>query len=522
MTIPSPSPQAAAPPAAKSQMQTSRIMAALLGIFVAAMMAGMNNRVVALGLGDIRGALGFGLDDASWLTTSYSAGELIAMPFASWFAITVSVRRFHLWMLASCAALAVFLPFVADLHLAIALRFVQGVCSGTLIPILMMAALKFLPLNIRLHGLALYAMTATFIPNLSIWLVGQWADTLYDWRWIYWQIVPLTLLAGMLVAWGLPKEPVQTARFGQANWPGMALGASALGLIAVALDQGTRLDWFNSPLITVTLCSGLALLCVYLLTEWYHPSPFLKLQILARRNLWLGFTLLTFLLVVLLSGALLPSQYLAQIQQYRSLQIAPIGLMIALPQLVFGSLVALLLYQKWADARMVFSLGLAFIALACYFGAQLTPDWIWEQFILIQMLQAAGQPMALISMLFLATSVVQPPEGPYVSGTVNTLRAFGSLAGGALVGQFVIHRSRFHAEMLLDQSAIATNSFSISIPSNLAGLISQQSLVLSVADAYRMLGILSLLMIPAVWCLNYIPAPQTTPQKLAPASPTNG
>lgn len=67
-------------PAATAQ-SSKRSLIGLLGIFLAAMMAGINNRVGALALADVRGALGFGLDDASWLNTAYVAGELIAMPF---------------------------------------------------------------------------------------------------------------------------------------------------------------------------------------------------------------------------------------------------------------------------------------------------------------------------------------------------------------------------------------------------------------------------------------------------------
>ncbi|WP_422393904.1 MFS transporter [Pseudomonas batumici] len=485
---------------------SQRPMVGLVGIFLAAMMAGLNARVGALALADVRGALGFGLDDASWLTTAYSAGELIAMPFSAWFAITLSLRRFELWMLGTCTLLAVILPFIHDLDLLLILRFVQGVASGTTIPLLMMAALKFLPLPIRLYGLALYAMTATFAPNLSIWLAGYWTDGLLDWRWLYWQIIPLACLAGLLVGWGLPHEPIQTARFRQANWSGMACGVPALGLITVALDQGVRLDWFQSPLITVSLMAGLALMAVYLLTEWYHPSPFIKLQILGRRNLGLGCLLFVSLLVALMSSSLLPASYLGPLQNYRLPQMASIGLIIALPQLLLGFVVALLLYRKWVDARIVFASGLFLIALACLCGAQLTSDWNRDQFVVAQTLQAFGQPMAVISMLFLVTSVVQPPEGPYVSGTINTLRAFGSLVGAALVGQLVTVRERFHGEMLLDQVALAGNALAPA-PAQLLGIIDQQSLVLSVADAYRVLGILALLLIPLVLRLTYIPAP---------------
>jgi DHA2 family multidrug resistance protein len=502
-----------------------RALAGLAGILLAALMAGLNSRVGSLALADIRGALGLGLDDASWLTTAYSAGELIAMPFAAWFAITLSLRRFSLWMLGVCVAIAVVLPFLHNLNLLLFMRFVQGLASGTMIPLLMMVALKSLPPSIRLHGLALYALTATFAPQLSTWLAGRWTDGLFDWRWVYWQIIPLAGMAASLVAWGLPREPIQIERFREANWSGMACGVPALGLIVVALDQGVRLDWFRSPLITVSLVAGVILLAVFLLTEWYHPTPFVKLQILERRNIWLGFTIFLFLLVTLTSGSLLPAFYLANIQNYRPVQIAPIALLVALPQLFLGSAVALLLYQKWVDARIVFASGLALIALACFFGMHLSSDWNRDQFVLAQTLQALGQPMAVVAMLFLVTSVVQAPEGPYVSGLINTLRAFGSLAGAALVAQFMVVRTRFHIEMLLDHAARVAHSVpDAPPPSQLMGIVGPQSLVMSIGDAYLVLGVLALLLIPLVLKLTYVPSPDTRePSAISPVlSPSQG
>lgn len=513
-------PPGAHPPPAHLSIKA---IAGLSGIFVAAMMAGLNNRVGALGLTDIRGALGFGLDDASWISTAYSVGELVATPFATWFAITLSVRRFHRLMVTICALIAVLLPFVYDLNLLIGLRFLQGMSSGALIPILMMAALKFLPPSIRLHGLALYAMTATFAPNFAIWLAGQWTDGLIQWRWIYWQIIPISFVAALLTGWGLPHEKILTVRFHEANWFGMFLGAIALALIAIALDQGVRLDWFNSPLIAVSLAAGLSLLAVYLLTEWFHHAPFLKLQLLERRNLWLGSSIFVALLVTLASGSQLPSNYLAAIQGYRPIQTAPIGLLIALPQLVLGSVVALVLYQKWVDARHVFALGLLLIALACFSGAQLTAEWNREQFVITQLLQAGGQPMAIVSLLFLMTSVVHPSEGPYFSGTINTLRVFGSLIGAAVLGQLLAVRSRFHAEMLLDHAAQVWDSLpESSDPSRLMTIVAQQSIVLSVADAYRVLGVLALLLIPLVLRLSYIPAPDLNAPPPQPSPSSHG
>src|SRR5262249_10429055 len=159
----------------------------------------------------------------------------------------LSLRRFCLWMIGASLALAAILPFVERLDLLLGLRLLQGVTCGTTVPILMAAALKFLPPNIRLHGLALYAMTATFAPNLSVWLPGYWIDGRVDGRGLYGQIIPPGVLGGLRVGGGLPREPVHADHFRSANWTGFVCGLPALALIVVALDQGVRLDWFHSP-----------------------------------------------------------------------------------------------------------------------------------------------------------------------------------------------------------------------------------------------------------------------------------
>src|SRR5690606_869321 len=283
-----------------------RPVCGLLGIFVAATTASLAGRMGALALAALRGALGFGFDAASWLGTAHAAAELIAMPFAAWFAITVSVRRFVLWAIGLSGLAALALPLARSLELMLALRALQGLAGGALIPLLMMAALKFLPPRVKLYGLALYSLTATFASTIAVWLVGVWTDGFADWRLVYWQCVPLLALAAALAGWGLPREPARAARWRQCNWPGLACGAAALGLLAVALDQAVRLDTIHSRLVVFCAYAGLVLLAAYLVTEWRHPDPFLRLRMLSRRNLGLGFTIFFCMLTLVLCASLLP------------------------------------------------------------------------------------------------------------------------------------------------------------------------------------------------------------------------
>ncbi|MBB3228222.1 DHA2 family multidrug resistance protein [Luteibacter sp. Sphag1AF] len=500
--------QASAPPvsAPVAHAFNLRLLVGILGVLLAAITSGINGRVGAIALIDVRGSLGLSVDDGSWLTVIYSAFELAAMPLSAWFAGTFSFRRFHLVVMGVFAGIALMLPAVQSWPWLLALRGLQGFFGGLLIPVLMAAALRFFPLSLRLYGLSLYALTATFSPNLAAWLSALWIDTLHMPSLIYLQVVPLAVLSMIGVAWGIPQDPVRLERFGQINLLGLVTGTVGLVLAAIVLGQGERLDWWHSPFIRTAACVAVPMLAVFLVSEWFHPLPFMRLQLLRRRNLGLGFAIFVCLLIVLLSGSLLPSDYLIERWHFRAQYIDAIGLQLALPQLILGPAVSFLLYKQWVDARKVFALGLAAIAMACFLGSQITSEWMVAEFTFVQALHAIGQPMAVVSMLFLATSVVQPMEGPFVSGIINMLRALGTLIGSTLVTRLLISREHFHNHALVDQ--LGRSAAPVDEPmAHLAHAIGEQALVLSIADLFRLLGAAALVLIPAVLCLQRMRPP---------------
>jgi DHA2 family multidrug resistance protein len=487
-----------------------RLFTGVMGVLVAAIMSGLNNRVGALALVDIRGVHGYGVDDGHWLSIVYTAGELVAMPITSWFAGTFSFRRYHIAVVAAFLLVGMLLPFAPNYGWMLALRAVQGLLGGALIPLLMGAELRFFPTSIRLYGLSLYALTATFAPNVAIWLAAIWTDQLFDWRLVYWQILPLAGFSMWAVWWGIPQDPIRMERFRLFDSLGFVTGIASLAMLVVALEQGERLDWFHSPLVVWLLFGGLALLVVFLVSEWYHHLPFVKLQLLERRNLWLAFFIFVGMLVVLLSGSLLPPDQLAHVQGFRPLQLAPIGLAIALPQFILGPFAAFLLYQKWVDARRMMALGLLLLAIACFMGAWVTSEWMVAEFWVMQALQAVGQPLAVISLLFIATSAVVPMEGPFVSGIVNALRVIGTFLGSIGIGSFLIHRTAAHERGLVDR--LGRIGFDPGTGGgDLAARIGHQAFTLSIADSYRILGVLALLLIPLTFLLFYTPPPVVTP-----------
>ena len=508
-----PVPQPAATPAAAPPVPHPfgpRLLMGVLGVFAAAMMSGLNSRIGGLALNEIRTAYGMGIDDGSWISSLYAAFEMAAMPFSAWFAVTFSFRKYHLSVVAIFVVLGLLTPLAPNVASLLVLRSLQGFFGGLLIPVLMAAALRFFPTPIRLYGLALYAMTATFSPNVATWISSMLTETGLSWHFLFWQTLPLAAVALAGVYWGIPQDPVRLERFRQVDLLGMVTGIAGLAMIGVALTQGERLDWFASGLICWLAGTGALLFIIFLVCEWFHPLPFVKLQLLHRRNLGLGFIVFLGLVVLLLSGSLLPADYLGHAWHFRTPNLAVIGLQVGLPQFIVGPAVSYLLYKKWIDARYLFATGLVLLAASCWQASQITPAWMAEQFFVAQTLQVFGQSMTVISLLFLATSVVQPMEGPQVSGIVNVLRAFGTMFGGALIGRLLHVREATHANVLLDQAANVHRSVAVNASDafvDVALRVSHQAFVLSIADSYMALGVLALLLVPLVLALDYIAPP---------------
>jgi DHA2 family multidrug resistance protein len=205
---------------------TFRLMLGLIGVLIAVLVSGFNEHVVEVELDDIQGAMGFSHDQGSWITAIYEATEISAMAFAPWCAITFSIRRFGIAMIALFALVGAVAPYASNLPVLYVLRAVQGFAGGTLPPLLMTVALRYLPPKIKIHGLGAYTLTATFGPNMGTPL-GAWCFDYLGWHSVFWEVVPFSLISIAAIAYGLPQDPLRLERFRQFNWRGLLLGMPA-------------------------------------------------------------------------------------------------------------------------------------------------------------------------------------------------------------------------------------------------------------------------------------------------------
>ncbi len=429
-----------------------RPLLGLLGVLIAALTAEFNDQVTAIALVDVRGALGISSDPGTWLTSLYATGQIIGMALSPWLGVTLTIRRWALFAIGLACVTTLCMPATGNLTLLFGLRFLQGMSSGFIIPLLLVVGLRVLAPPIRLYGLALYAMTATFGPNMATTLAALWTD-IVDWRFVFFEALPLCATAAVLVWYGVQQDPPQYQRVRQFDWRGALLIAIGLGAFSTMLEQGDRYDWFNSQTISVLALVSVVSIPLLIVNEALHPLPLFGVFLFKRRNLAYGLiTLFTFLLLDL-SASTIPLTFLQEVAGYRPLQSQIVTLPVAAAQLLMLPLLAYVLDFERLDSRWVSFLGMACILAACIGNVFLTSVWQGGGFVVWQSLQAIGEPMIVMPLLMTATNAIRKPEeGPFASALVNSSRAVAEPVGTWLLQLIMRWRGDLHYNRIVDQS----------------------------------------------------------------------
>jgi DHA2 family multidrug resistance protein len=418
---------------------------AVAGATLGAFMAVLNIQIVNASLADIQGAIGAGIDDGGWISTSYLIAEIVVIPLSGWLAQVFSIR---VYLLANATLFLVFSAACAlaqDLPQMIALRAVQGFTGGTLIPLAFTLIITLLPKAKQPIGLALFALSATFAPAIGPTIGGYLTEN-WGWEYIFYvNLVPGALMIALLYV-SLESKPMQLSLLREGDWPGIVTMAIGLAALQTVLEEGNKDDWFGSPFIVkLSLIAAIAL-SIFLWIELTSEKPLLNLRLLVRRNFGFGI-LANFLLGIALYGSvfILPV-YLSRIQGYNSEQIGLVLAWTGLPQLFLIPLVPRLM-QRF-DARLIIAVGFALFAGSNFMNIAMTNDYATDQLFWPNIVRAVGQALCFAPLSAVATSGIEAENAGSASGLFNMIRNLGGAVGIALLQTLLTKREQYHSNVL--------------------------------------------------------------------------
>ena len=425
----------------------------ILGVITGAGVVTLTGRMISLGLADLKGGLGFGFDDGTWISSAYNIALMFIGPFTVYVGALMGPRKILFAAATSFALICLLAPFIHSYSLMIVAMVLAGLTSGTFYPLTLTFALRNIPLRFLPYTIALYATFVDGAVNIAPSLYGWYRDHL-SWHWMFWNSTVITAFMMVCVYFGIPKPAAAAKKSGEApSFAGFLYWSAGLAAIYAAIDQGERLDWWRSGLFIGLFFGGTFLVVCAIVSRLRMPNPLIAVPYLRQWNTVLLGIVLFFFRFCLLATIILIPQSLA-VKGFVANEIGPAILWSALP-LILIAFIAGLLLEKRADSRFLLAAGFACMALACYLNADLTSAWSAQNYYRTELLMGVGQAFAFIGLVgtiilqgIFSGGLSKPQWILTFSAFFHIVRLFGGEVGAVYMGHFVAQREKLHSNLL--------------------------------------------------------------------------
>ena len=408
----------------------------------------MDTTVVNVSLPHIQGSLSAGLDEITWVLTSYLVSNAIIIPITGWLAGIFGRRNYLLFSLVMFTVSSFACGAAGSLAMLVFFRVLQGMGGGGLQPISQAILLESFPKEEHGMAMAFFGMGVVLAPILGP-VLGGWITDNWTWRWVFYINLPAGAIAVALSILFIHDPPYIKAKKLKIDKWGLFLLSIGLGCLQIVLDKGEREDWFNSHFILYLSIIAVIALTAFVLVELSTPEPVVDLRAFLDRSFSAGSTIMFAGFFSVFASLVLLPLYLQKLMDYTAfwagLVLGPGGIasLIIMP-------IAGIMMKRGISARSLLCLGLIILAFSL---------WLMSGFNLEAGFMAISKPRIVLGFgmglffvpLAAATFVGIPNEKMgNASGIFNLLRNLGGSFGVAFSTTLLARRAQFHQNFLVE------------------------------------------------------------------------
>jgi len=495
-------------------------------VSIATFMQVLDTSIANVALRHIAGSLAAGVDESTWVVTTYLIASAVIVPISGWLLSVVGRKRFYMICVALFTLSSFLCGLAPSLSMLILCRIFQGLGGGGMVPSEQAILADTFPPEQRAQAFALYGVAVIVAPTVGP-TIGGWITDNLSWHWIFFINVPIGIGSLVLVQWLVVEPEVleqerrqQLARGLDVDWVGMALIAISLGCLEVVFDKGQREDWFQSYFIIAFATASALAFVLFVPWELTRKHPIVDIRLLGRRQFAVSFLMMMLVGATMFSSTQLLPQILQENFRYTAtlsgLALMPGGLAMLL-MMPFAAKLTNLMQPKY-----LLAFGTLVMSLAMWHLTSLTPDASFGFFAWARIYQMVGMPFLFVPITTASYGDLPPDKTNQASALINVARNLGGSIGVSMAITILAQRAQFHQFRLVEHLAPSSQEYQESLRQAAAHfatngasqadaqrqavgwvgqLVQGQASLLSYIDVFSTFAVGSALMIPVVLLL---------------------
>jgi MFS transporter, DHA2 family, multidrug resistance protein len=430
-----------------------------LAVTIATFMEVLDTSIANVALPHISGSLSAGVDESTWVLTSYLVSNAIVLPLSGWLSSIVGRKRFYMGCVALFTISSCLCGFAPNLPMLIFFRVLQGIGGGGLQPSEQAILADTFPPAKRGMAFAVYGIAVVMAPAIGPTL-GGWITDNFSWRWIFFVNIPVGIFS-LLLTQRLIQDPpyFRRRKLGETHidYIGLSLVALGLGTLQVVLDKGQRDDWFSSHLILVLTVVSAAALIFVIIWEWYQKDPIIDLHLFRERSFATANFLMFMLGFALLGSTLMLPLYMQTLLGYTAeragMALSPGGFTIMLAMPIVGFLLS-----RYSP-RWLLMFGLIALSLSLFHMTKFDLNVDFKTVMMARVFQAVGMAFLFVPINTVAYANLPRDKNNAASGLMNLARNIGGSVGISFVTTMLARRTQFHQVRLSENLSAANPQF---------------------------------------------------------------
>ncbi|HLZ02843.1 MAG TPA: DHA2 family efflux MFS transporter permease subunit [Bradyrhizobium sp.] len=426
-------------------------------VSIATFMEVLDTTIANVALRHIAGALAVGIDESTYVITSYLVANAIVLSISGWLSTVIGRKRFYMLCVATFTFASFLCGIAWNLEALVLFRILQGIGGGGMATSEQAILADTFPPHQRGQAFAIYGIAVVVAPVIGPTL-GGWITDTYTWHWIFLINVPMGLLSLFLVG-TLVNEPSGAeaerqrllSRGLRVDYVGFVLVAIGLGSLEFVLDEGQRNDWFGSQMITAFAITSAFCLIALVVWELLQEEPIIDVRLLGQRQFGACFiAMLGTGAIVIATTQILPQLLQAELGYtafLAGLVLSPAGLVTMAMMPVTGILIGSV------QPKYLIAAGGAIAALSMWHLTGITGDISYGYATMSRIYLAFALPLLFLPITTASYDGIPPEKTNQASALINVARNLGGSMGVALSQTVLAQRQQFHQSRLIEHMA---------------------------------------------------------------------